>query len=336
MTRASATKAWRNLLLPSRACQTPKNVPRAPVAAPVLASKHLPPRSRRIHTSTRGIASPQALASPRQSHARCFSTPSQALHQHNDNALPVSTSSVSASEVEHFSRLASSWWDPHGPSRLLHLMNPLRWDFLTTLLPPGLSKKYTYLDIGCGGGIFATSCARHPFTKTITAIDPTPACIAVATAHQRTDPALSAPKLTYLNTSLESLPHTQKYDIITLFEVLEHIDQPSAFLANAANLLNPGGWIVGSTIARSPMAYITTKLIAEAPIVGVVPRGTHEWGKYINPGELRGWFEQEGKWEAMVTQGVVYVPALGWRVVEGSEGWGNYFFGVQKKVVEGS
>ena len=119
--------------------------------------------------------------------------------------------------------------------------------------------------------------------------------------------------------------------MITVFEVLEHITHPAAFLETAARHLKPGGWIVGSTIARSPMSYITTKLIAEAPVIGVVPAGTHDWNQYINPGELRSWFEKSEAWGNFTTQGVIYVPALGWRVVAGSEGWGNYFFGVQKK-----
>ena len=92
------------------------------------------------------------------------------------------SSSVSASEVAHFSRLASSWWDPHGPSRLLHLMNPLRHDFIRACLSSSSAEpsSYSYLDVGCGGGIFACSAARLPSTSTVTAIDPTPECIAVA------------------------------------------------------------------------------------------------------------------------------------------------------------
>jgi polyprenyldihydroxybenzoate methyltransferase / 3-demethylubiquinol 3-O-methyltransferase len=214
-------------------------------------------------------------------------------------------------------------------------MNPLRFDFISSLLPIASKNSYSYLDIGCGGGIFASACARHPLTSKVTAIDPTPACIEAAQAHQRTDPAIMPPRLTYLNTAIESLPadtegNTQKYDIITLFEVLEHIASPSEFLTTAAKHLKPGGWVVGSTIARSPMSFITTKLIAEAPIIGVVPAGTHDWNQYINPGELRAWFEKSSEWNSFTTQGVVYVPGLGWKVVPGSEGWGNYFFGVQK------
>ena len=229
-------------------------------------------------------------------------------------------------------------------------MNPLRFDFIQSLFaqdssyPP--TSKLTYLDVGCGGGIFASSCARHPLTESVTAIDPTPACIAVAQAQQRRDPAIQTPKLTYLNTALESLPPTNDgskrlFDVITIFEVIEHISSPAAFLQNVAQHLKPGGWLVGSTIARSPVSYLTTKLIAEAPVIGVVPAGTHDWNQYINPEEMQEWFEKQNqiaavggpgaeRWGGFVQQGVIYVPALGWKVVKGSEKYGNYFFGVQK------
>lgn len=294
---------------------------------------------------------------------------------------PPSSSSVSQDEVSHFTKLASSWWDPHGPSRLLHLMNPLRHDFITSCLQtdPNYdpSQKRSYLDIGCGGGIFATSAARLPHTSSVTAIDPTPSVIQVARAKQRSDPALSPPKLTYLNCAIEDLtnnttskspqsqsqsqtsqPNPQQYDIITVFEVLEHITHPSTFLHKALKHLKPNGFLIGSTIARHPLSYITTKLIAEAPLIGVVPAGTHDWNQYINPSELEAWFTKENtisslsrssdpsatmtdnsnnmggrggnQWGDFKVQGVIYIPALGWKFVNGSQNFGNYFFGVQK------
>ncbi|EXJ73924.1 uncharacterized protein A1O5_02218 [Cladophialophora psammophila CBS 110553] len=285
--------------------------------------------------------------------ARTRGTSSQKPRYHSSMAANATTaSSVSASEVTHFSRLASSWWDPHGPSRLLHLMNPLRHEFIRSCLqrpssntyPPDPEnrneneRRHSYLDVGCGGGIFASSAARLPTTSRVTAIDPTESVIQVAKEHRRSDPALAAPgKLDYLNCAIEDLPvpssDGEKYDVLTVFEVLEHIDTPSTFLETAIPHLKPGGWLIGSTISRSPIAYLTTKLIAEAPLIGVVPRGTHDWNKYINPPELRGYFESgtaPGRWGEFITQGVVYIPAIGWRFVQGSEEFGNYFFGVQK------
>jgi polyprenyldihydroxybenzoate methyltransferase/3-demethylubiquinol 3-O-methyltransferase len=229
-------------------------------------------------------------------------------------------------------------------------MNPLRHDFIKSCLqsspePTDPGRKYTYLDIGCGGGIFSSSAARLPSTKSVTAIDPTPPVFAIAKAYQRSDPALSEPKLRYLNCAIEDLPLSPSAnntsepagtDIITLFEVLEHVDSPSQFLKTTIPHLKPGGWLFGSTIARSPLSFLTTKVIAEAPLIGVVPRGTHDWNKYINPGELADWFEKDGgggKWAPIKTQAAIYLPGLGWKMVRANcEGYGNYFFGVQKLV----
>jgi polyprenyldihydroxybenzoate methyltransferase / 3-demethylubiquinol 3-O-methyltransferase len=226
-------------------------------------------------------------------------------------------------------------------------MNPLRHTFidscLSSVIPSPTNKGLNYLDIGCGGGIFAESAARRLHTHTVTAIDPTPSVLAVAKEHQRTDPALSPPKLSYINTAIEGFPiptsDDEKADILTLFEVLEHIDHPSTFLQSCIPHLKPGGWIIGSTISRSPLSYLTTKLIAEAPIVGIVPRGTHDWSKYINPEEVSGWFEKrsmsakgEDRWGNLKTQGVIYVPGWGWKMMSWTEGLGNYFFAVQRLV----
>lgn len=217
-------------------------------------------------------------------------------------------------------------------------MNPLRHDFIKACLrtseaPP--PQTLSYLDIGCGGGIFASSAARLPNTSTVTAIDPTELVIQVAEAQQRSDPGISSPKLKYLNCAIEDVPipqsESEKVDIITLFEVLEHIDNPSSFLDLAAPHLKKGGWIIGSTISRHPLAYVTTKLIAEAPFIGIVPPGTHDWNKYIDPSQLQRHFamKEPGAWGSFKTQGVIYIPALGWKLVKNSETYGNYFFGIQ-------
>lgn len=123
-----------------------------------------------------------------------------------------------------------------------------------------------------------------------------------------------------------------QFDILSLFEVLEHIEKPSPFLKKCLPLVKPGGWLVLSTIARTWTSWVTTKFVAE-DLLRMVPRGTHEWGQYVNEGELRAWFGKQDGWASdggLRAMGVVYVPGLGWRMVEGGEKWGNYFFGVQK------
>ncbi|KAF9890178.1 Hexaprenyldihydroxybenzoate methyltransferase, mitochondrial [Aspergillus nanangensis] len=283
-----------------------------------------------------------------------------------------------------------------GPSRVLHLMNPIRHEFITSCLSEGTSQPQTssptntnknnnlhYLDVGCGGGIFAESLARtipsssssnsnHPQTPTqaasITAIDPTTTLIKIARDHARTDPKVDAHlrsgRFVYKNCTLEDIVAQQKqgepettpgkYDVVTLFEVLEHIDtnatsSPLSFLTNCLRVLRPGGWLIGSTISRSLPSFLVNQVIAEAPWpIGVVPRGTHEWRKFVNPGELEGWVQEglmrssDGAAERAGSEalqgmrwkcaGVMYFPGLGWRLVDGSEDWGNYFWAVRKGV----
>lgn len=266
-----------------------------------------------------------------------------ATYNTNFNASSSTQSSVNHEEVSHFNALASSWWDPHGSSRLLHLMNPLRHDFIRKCANSQggfQQEKLKFLDIGCGGGIFAESAARLPNAASVTAIDPTPEVISIAKRHQRTDPLLLEPdRLTYLNIPVEQLPlpssPEQGFDIISIFEVIEHIQSPSAFLESILPHLKPGGWLVGSTIARTNTSWFTTKFMAEE-VLKMVPRGTHEWSQYIQPQELREWARRRHDLDVTVggngwqMTGVVYVPGLGWKEVPGSEDWGNYFFGMRK------
>ena len=283
-------------------------------------------------------------------------------------------------------------------------MNPLRHEFIASCLaenPPPSSQdtqsetshnlaNLHYLDIGCGGGIFAESLARTiPLdpsataptptrAASMTAIDPTTTLIQIAKDHARMDPTVDAHlrsgRFKYLNTTLEDVlassviapestsnstspspvpaQHPQ-FDVVTLFEVLEHIDPktttPQAFLANCLRALKPGGWLIGSTISRTLPSFILNQVIAEAPWpIGVVPRGTHEWSKFVNPSEVQSWL-QEGlmraadssvspagpsvldsmRWKCV---GAIYVPGMGWKMVPGSEDWGNYFWAVRKGI----
>ena len=244
----------------------------------------------RLPSSIRTIAASHAFRPEVASSAAPFRCLGDLSRRSYATAHTAPESSVNHTEVSHFNTLASSWWDPHGSSRLLHLMNPLRHDFLRRCLapsPPGSGQKLRYLDVGCGGGIFAESAARLANTDSVTGIDPTPEVIAVAKRHQRTDPLLQEPhRLTYLNTAIEDLetPSDNLYDIVSLFEVVEHIQRPNAFLDDCLSHLKPGGWLVGSTIARTPVSWFTTKFMAE-DVLRIVPRGTHDWNQYIQPQE---------------------------------------------------
>ncbi|TLD06739.1 uncharacterized protein PgNI_08196 [Pyricularia grisea] len=305
---------------------------------------HLQPRARSIQTSAVLFSSP---------------TPSSQDHASTTSNNDPTLNTVNQSEVSHFDALASTWWDSHGPSRLLHLMNPLRHDFIASCHaseppppPPtdGSSPQPSqprqglhYLDVGCGGGIFAESAARLPTAASVTAIDASSQVLAVARAHLRREtPAVQA-KLTYLHSSVEALSDAsaakqqqQQYDVVTTFEVLEHVDNPSAFLQRCGALVRPGGWLVLSTMARTWTSWATTILAAEH-VLGIVPPGTHDWQKYVDVEELRAHFASRpasegwtGNGSVERCQGVVYVPGLGWKAVPGSEKVGNYFYAVRK------
>lgn len=262
-------------------------------------------------------------------------------YQIRHHSSSSSSSSVNPTEVSHFNALASTWWDPHGSSRLLHLMNPLRHDFISSCLSsqstPAPSRNLRYLDIGCGGGIFAESAARLPGTASVTGIDPSTEVLNIAKAHARQDPMLQqSGRLTYLNKSIEDLPVPkaveEQYDVLSLFEVIEHVTHPAPFLESCLPFVKPGGWLVLSTIARTWTSWFTTKFVAE-DVVGIVPRGTHDWAKYLNEEELRQWFQGQPGWAragGVRAMGVAYVPGFGWKTVSGGERLGNYFFGVRR------
>jgi len=189
--------------------------------------------------------------------------------------LPNPTSSLNRDEVEKFSAMADSWWSLDGPFGQLHRMNPIRIQFI--LDNTGSLKGKKLLDIGCGGGI-----ASVPFARAgaiVTAIDASPENIAVAKTY------IKGTNITidYRHTTAEEVKG--KYDIITCLEVAEHVDNLSTFLKTITSLLAPGGTIFISTINRTLKSYLAAIIGAEY-VLRWVPRGTHDWNKFIKPSEL--------------------------------------------------
>lgn len=262
-------------------------------------------------------------------------------------------SSASPQELAHFAELAKSWWDVDGPQRILHKMNLLRVDYIRETLcrypknysPPGYSldllpeserQKYSKeqtadsnmmaLDIGCGGGILAESLARTNMVGHVTAIDLSEEVLEAARLHSKNDPLLSN-KLDYQRQGIEDVH--DKFDMITMFEMLEHVPNPSEVLEKAIGLLNPGGYLFLSTINRTPASWFTTIFMGEQ-VLKIVPPGTHTWSKYINEQELRDWIRDHKEIEFVRSDGCLYVPGSGWRLIN-SQSIGNYFMVLRRR-----
>ena len=246
----------------------------------------------------------------------------------------TSASSASPDELHHFAKLADSWWDMDGPQRILHKMNLLRLDYIQDTLKkdpdfsgsksmPGYdesllpkmhrivnesSKKklVKVLDVGCGGGIFSESMARLDITDKVLGIDMSPDVLEIAKKHRQRDPKL-IDKLDYKLAELSGIDKT--YDILTLFEVLEHVSRPADMLKVALNKINPGGWIFLSTINRTAVSYVTTIFMGEQ-VLKIVPPGTHTLSKYINEYELRNWIAKQPSIEYVKSDGCMYFLRL--------------------------
>ncbi|KAK7048149.1 mitochondrial ubiquinone biosynthesis O-methyltransferase [Favolaschia claudopus] len=217
------------------------------------------------------------------------------------------TSSINPAEISHFSRLSSQWWDEAGEFSFLHKMNPVRIRYIREKLvevardeqpsynessSASVLKGLDVLDVGCGGGLLSESLARLG-AKT-TGIDASESNISIAKLHAAQDPRLAQPgpsaSLSYLHLPAETLLFQEKrYDVVCSMEVLEHVDNPPAFLDTCAKLVKPGGHLFLSTISRTTLAYFLTIFMAE-DVLRKVSRGTHTYSKFIRPEELTAFF----------------------------------------------
>ncbi len=202
-------------------------------------------------------------------------------------------------ELAKFEALAQSWWDPKGPSKPLHDLNPLRLQYVQRIAD--LADKEV-LDVGCGGGILSESMARAG--AKVLGIDLGRSVLDVAELH-----ALEAAvPVAYRAVAAEDLARERpgSFDVVTCMEMLEHVPDPGATLGALAQLVRPGGNIVLSTLNRNARAFAVAIIGAEY-IARVLPRGTHEYRKFIRPSELARWGREAGL-ELKDLTGISYNP----------------------------
>jgi 2-polyprenyl-6-hydroxyphenyl methylase/3-demethylubiquinone-9 3-methyltransferase len=194
---------------------------------------------------------------------------------------------VDAQELAKFSELAHRWWDPESEFRPLHQINPLRLEWIDELA--GLRGKQV-LDVGCGGGILAEAMARR--AAHVTGIDLAAKPLGVARLH-----ALEAglDNLEYREIATEALAAERPagFDVVTCMEMLEHVPDPSAVVAACSALVRPGGWVFFSTLNRNPKSFLLAIVGAEY-LLGLLPKGTHEYARFIRPSELARWCRDSG------------------------------------------
>ncbi len=181
-------------------------------------------------------------------------------------------------ELEKFSQLAHKWWDPHSEFKPLHEINPLRLNYINR--HAALSGK-TVLDVGCGGGILSESMST--MGAAVTGIDLSEKALQVAKLHLLE----SGKQVDYRHIAVEDLAEERPghYDIISCMEMLEHVPNPGSVIESCARLLKPGGWVFFSTLNRNPKSYLFAVIGAEY-ILNLLPRGTHDYAKFIKPSEL--------------------------------------------------
>jgi len=201
-------------------------------------------------------------------------------------AKTIQTLNADVLELQKFGELAHKWWDKNSEFKPLHEINPLRLNYIDNLA--SLSGKRV-LDVGCGGGILSES--MYFKGADVTGIDLGEQALNVAKLHQLE----SGAKVNYELISVEQLALEQpaSFDVVTCMEMLEHVPDPSSIVAACARLVKPGGSVFFSTINRNPKAYLFAVLGAEY-ILNMLPKGTHDYAKFIKPSELSGWVRQSG------------------------------------------
>ena len=204
-------------------------------------------------------------------------------------------------ELDKFAALANRWWDPEGPQKPLHALNPVRLRYVAERVPLRGAKV---LDVGCGAGLLSEAMALTG--AEVTAIDLAPELVRTARLHALE----SGVQVDYRVQSVEALAAERPggFDAVTCMEMLEHVPDPGAVIDACAALLRPGGTLFVSTLNRTPAAFALAIVGAEY-IAGLLPKGTHQYRDFIRPSELAGWFRASGL-DLVDVSGLMYEP---WR-----------------------
>ena len=223
-----------------------------------------------------------------------------------------STTTIDSGEVAKFEAMAAEWWDETGKFKPLHMMNPCRLDYITAQIAAefgrDLSKPLPFkglrlLDIGCGGGLLSEPMAR--LGAAVVGADAAAGNIPVAKIHA----VQSGLKIDYRHTAAEDLVVLgEKFDVILNMEVVEHVSDPAAYLSACHDLLRPGGLMLCSTINRNPKSYLVAIIGAEH-VMRWLPKGTHDWAKFITPDELGELLKVAG-FDPVDRKGFVFNPVL--------------------------
>jgi len=224
-----------------------------------------------------------------------------------------SESSVDVSEIAKFEAMAAEWWDPHGKFKPLHMLNPCRLEYIAAQIatefdrdPKGAApfRGLRILDIGCGGGLLSEPMAR--LGADVTGADPAARNIPVARLHAEQQGL----QIDYRATTAEALVEaSETFDVVLNMEVVEHVPDPQAYLTACQRLLRPGGLMICSTINRNARSFAMAIVGAEY-VMRWLPRGTHDWQKFITPDELCAMLREAGL-EPVDRKGFVFNP-LSW------------------------
>lgn len=223
--------------------------------------------------------------------------------------------SIDPAEIAKFEAMAQEWWDPKGKFKPLHMMNPVRLDYITTQIAAefGLDRRslrpfegLRILDIGCGGGLIAEPMAR--LGAKVVGADAADGNIAVASLHAEQQEL----DIDYRATTAEALAGAdEKFDVVLALEIVEHVADPAGFVATCHDLLRPGGLTVVSTLNRTAKSFGAAIIGAEW-IMRWLPKGTHDWNRFIRPEELSGMMS-DAKLQPADARGMVFNPlSWGW------------------------